>query len=246
VPNYGPGLIGIPCQRGGNDSDLLPSIIGMQKPSGTDFKKAVGLGPAAPLNEIGRAFLANPKYEWLFLTNDDNLCPPDVIPRLLYHDVDFVTGVYLSRIQPFEPVLFGEVKDHENLSTEMDLPEIKRSNRWYYRHLLKDGDRGMVPIVACGDGCLMIRRRVMEAIPQPWWEYGETMSDACDHDVVFSRKVREAGFGMWADLECRVGHITTMVVMPHRDEDGTWQTHLKQADRWIALSAASDSKAENR
>lgn len=235
--DYPPGMIGLPCSRGGHDSDLLPSILALQKPAGTVFQKTIGLGTAAPLNEIGREFLKRKELEWLFLTNDDNLCPPDTIPRLLSHGIDAVTGLYLSRVQPFEPIVFDRVQE-EGPELAAMYPEAKRSNRWYYRRFLDDRDGQLVPIVACGDGCLMIRREVMEQIPEPWWEYGETLADACDHDVTFSRKVREAGFDLYCDLGLHVGHITSAVVYPFRHPDGRWVTHIRQADRGIEFPAA--------
>lgn len=243
MAGYPPGMIGVPCQRSGQDSDLLPSILQLQKPAGTMFQKTVGLGPAAPLNEIGRAFLADTKLQWLFLTNDDNLCPSNTIPKLLSHDVDFVTGLYLSRTQPFEPVLFDRV---ENVGPELaaQYPNARKSDRWYWRKFLKDGQTGLLPIVACGDGCLMVRRRVLETIPYPWWEYGETMVDKCDHDMAFSRKVREAGFGMWCDLDLHVDHIATMVIRPGIDADGIWFTRLIQANRGMACPSAKTSDQE--
>lgn len=235
--HYPPGMIGVPCQRSGQDSDLLPSIMQMQKPDGTMFQKTVGLGPASPLNEIGKAFMANSHLQWLFLTNDDNLCPSNTIPRLLDHNVAAVTGLYLSRMQPFEPVLYDKV---EYVGPELAkmYPNATKSYRWYWRKFLRPGEKGLVPIVACGEGCLMLQRRVLEKIPYPWWEYGETMSDKCDHDVTLSRKIREAKFGLWCDLEIRVDHITSMVVRPTRTEDGEWKTQLLQADRALVLDAA--------
>jgi hypothetical protein len=230
-------MIGVPCSRSGQDSDFLPSLMRMHRPPGTMFTKSVGLGPAAPLNDIARQFMARPELQWLFLTNDDNLCPADTIPRLLAHRVHVVTGLYFSRIQPFEPVLFDDMK--EGLDLVADYPEAKRSERWYYRKLMQPGDSGLIPVFACGDGCLLVRRNVMEAIGDPWWEYGETLADACDHDMVFSRKIREAGFRIWCDTDLWVDHITSMAVRPHRDEKGNWTVRLVQADRQIMLPAPS-------
>jgi GT2 family glycosyltransferase len=222
-------MIGLVCGEIGRFSDVIPSLIGLHKPPGTVFFKTSTLGPAAGFNIIGQHFISDPTLEWLFLTNDDNLCPSDTLPRLWAHiergDADAVSGLYFGRIQPFEPILFDSV-------------EWRDGRRWYTRHLMSDGESGLIPAVVVGDGCLMVRRRVMEAINQPWWEYGETLTDACDHDVVFSRKVREAGFKLACDLDLTVGHIATIVVQPHRQPDGKWKVHLRQEQRVIGLDAA--------
>jgi len=241
VKNYPPGMIGVACGELGRFSVFTPSIIGMQKPAGTVFFSVTGLGPATPFNEIAREFLRRSELKWLFLTNDDNLCPPDTIPRLLDRldtpGVDVVTGLYFGRIQPFEPVIFDKVKlEDRNDGAGMRL--------WYERRYIKNRENGLISIVGCGDGCLMISRRVMEAIPDPWWEYGQTLTDACDHDIVFSTKVRQAGFGLFCDLDIRVDHVAVMTVRPVCI-NGEWQTHLMQADRFIALPVAHRAEDGN-
>lgn len=231
-----PGLIGLACGEISRYSDFVPSIVAMAavSPPGTGFMKATGLGPATPFNCIARAFLDNQQYQWLFLTNDDNLCPPDTIHRLLAHNVDMVSGLYFGRIQPFEPILFDSV-------------EVVNGRKWYRRHLMSDGEGGLIPAAAVGDGCLLIRRHVMEALADPWWEYGETLTDACDHDVVFSRKVKEAGFGLHCDLDLVVDHVAVFSVRPVRQPDGRWEAHLVQGDgRSIALPAASGAQMPGR
>lgn len=229
MKGYPPGMIGLACGELGRFSDITPSLIGMHKPDGTLFLKGTGLGPAVPFNGIAREFLKHEHLEWLFLTNDDNLCPFDTIPRLLDRGVDVVSGLYFGRMQPFEPVMFDKVEvRHDDNGTPYN---------WYTRHLMEYGEGGLYPAVTVGDGCLLIRRHVMEALSDPWWEYGETLTDACDHDVVFSRKVREAGFGLYCDFEVRVDHIAVFAVRPVRTGEGHWQAHLVQDNRAISLPA---------
>lgn len=253
------GMIGLACGDLARYSDFTPSMMALQKPANCGFKMGKGLGPAQPFNGIARSFLANPKYQWLFLTNDDNICPPDTIYRLMEHDVDVVSGLYFGRIMPFEPILFDkwtwEAGDQELHAPDCDsrknnvevagcdcgIAEDVVKKRWWHRHLMQPGEKGLVKASAVGDGCLLIKRKVIEALSDPWWEYGETFTDVCDHDVVFSRKVTEAGFGLYCDLDLLIGHITPFTVMPHRRPDGTWEAHLRQDDdvRYVALPAAS-------
>lgn len=215
MTKHPPGLIGLPCTDSLRTSDILPAIIGLQKPWGTDFHKANGLGPAAPLNEIGEVFLANPTYQWLFLTNDDNLCQPDALIKLLDRNVDVVSGFYLGKIQPFIPVLIDENHDRPAIGS-----------------YTKDFDT----IAHCGEGCLLIRRHVLETIAYPWWEYGATRSDQCDHDLVLCKKIRAAGFKIWCDFTVYVDHTTQMVVRPFKNDQGAWEVHLCQNNRRIVLN----------
>jgi len=229
ITEFGPGMIGLASGGTLRTDDYIPSIMGLAKPPGTLFKKHTGLGPANPFNAIGQEFMKRPALQWLFLTNDDNLYPPDTLFRLLSHDKDVVTGLYLSRIQPFEPVLFDKY-DLEPTGKNGE-PE-----RWYQRRFIKDGESGLIPIVACGDGCLLIKREVLETIAYPWWEYGLTLADACDHDMYFSAKVGLAGFEMWCDLDAPVDHVNQMTVRPYRNPGtGVWSVHLVQETRAIQV-----------
>lgn len=227
--DYPPGMIAWPCGSLGRYSDFTYSLVAVaaKAPPGTTLMKGEGLGPARPLNGIAEQFMLHPELKWLFLTNDDNLCPVDTIIRLLNHNVDVVSGLYFGRLQPFEPIMFDR-KDKREGDDKL----------WYYRHMMQSGETGLQPAVAVGDGCLLIQRHVLEAIPDPWWEYGETESDCCDHDVVFSRKVRNHGFGLWVDTDLWVDHIANFVVRPHRDVEGNWSVRLVQGEeRMITLPA---------
>ena len=46
-------------------------------------------------------------------------------------------------------------------------------------------------------------------MPDRWFEYGDK-----SEDIVFCEKAKKAGFKIYADLSCRLGHITTAVVWP--------------------------------
>jgi hypothetical protein len=233
---HGPGMIGLASGGSLRSDDYPGALVALQKPPGTMFHKVTGLGPANPFNAIGVEFMKRKHLQWLLLTNDDNLFPSDGLMRMLDRNVDVCTGLYLSRIQPFEPVIFDSYSWNESgLGGERE--------RWYNRRFIEPGEKGLIPIVACGDGFLLIRRHVLEGMAYPWWEYGMTLPDACDHDMFFSMKVGEAGFHMWCDLDVRVDHVTQAVVRPHRAQDGTWSTHLVQADRVIGVPMASMTMA---
>lgn len=224
---HGPGMIGVPTGELGRFSDFTPSCMGLGRPAGTKFNRVPGLGPAHSLNKIGQDFLDRKELEWLFLTNDDNLIPATGLFQLLDRGVDVVSGYYLGRQAPFEPIAFNSIR-------------TTAGKRMYYRYYPQRGDRSLQPIVACGDGCLLIRRRVLERIRGPWWEYGETVTDACDHDMVFCRKIREAGFQIWLDLDVKVDHISIFGVRPFVDkETGEWQVQLRQADEAVILLPAA-------
>jgi hypothetical protein len=130
---------------------------------------------------------------------------------------------------PFEPIIFDKMT--------IEPGKGKLSDRWYHRHLMSTSDNGVIPIVASGDGALLITRKVLETIPYPWWEYGETTPGMVDHDMVFSRKVRDAGFELFCDTNLWVDHVGIFAVTPFRDEDGKWWVKLRQGNRELLVKA---------
>ncbi len=160
---------------------------------------------AHSLNTIADAFLQT-GWEWLFLANDDHVYPADTLLKLLAHDKDFVTGLYVKKQIPYEPVLYDRIEDGVLKQKEF-----------------KTGESGLIPIVGCGDGCLLIRRRVFEAIPQPWWELAtDDQPDVIRQDLIFCQRVRDAGFEMWCDLDTTVAHIALTPIQPARMPNGEW------------------------
>lgn len=214
------GFIGMACAETARFSEPYASLIAMEKPAGTAFLQCKSMSIADNFNKIAREMLAT-KAEWLFLVNDDHLWAPDTLKKLLARDVDVVTGLYLARTFPFAPVVHDVVTDEGLI----------------FPRYLAPGDRGLVPIKACGDGCLLIKRKVLEAIVDPWWELGKPDADKCCHDVLFSKKVRDAGFQIYADFEVLVGHLGIFAIFPRRDEMGDWHTMLLQQEQAVILPA---------
>ena len=215
-------MIGMGCGESARYSQTYASLMQIEKPVGTVYVPAMGMSIADNWNTIARIFLQS-SAEWLFLVNDDHVYQPDVLHRLLAHDTDIVTGLYLSRYSPYAPVAFNLVDPNGGL---------------YPLFLSKLRQTGLVPILACGDGALLIRRKVLEAIADPWWELGAKQRDKCDHDITFSAKVHQAGFQIYCDLDTIIGHITTMNIIPQQDENGLWTTVFSHGDTGIVMPAA--------
>lgn len=83
---------------------------------------------------------------------------------------------------------------------------------------------------------MLIRRDVLGAIPEPWFEYADR-----SEDVIFCEKAKAAGFPLYGDLEARLGHITTAVVWPSFNPEHGWMTGLTVGkDMQIQIPLTSD------
>jgi hypothetical protein len=218
MPPHPPGLLALACAETARYSHCHASIGGIQRPAGSRYFPVSSLSPAANFNYAAQTMLAQPELQWILLLNDDHLYPPDMLIRLLDRRVDAVTALYLDRSAnpelsplPFPPVLFDRVDPDGQVM----------------RRFLAPGEHGLIPIVACGDGAMLVRRSAFERIPPPWWTLGELDPTQANHDLSFCRRLRDAGFALYADLDVVVGHVTPMTLTPRRDPDGTWTTEIR-------------------
>lgn len=100
-----PGLIAMPVQ----DVMFVPaveSLLRLERPRGTAVVLETGSMPIdAKRNRLMEQFLADPRFGWTLLLDADHTYPPDLLRRLLAHDVPFVGVPYHRRVPPFAPML---------------------------------------------------------------------------------------------------------------------------------------------
>lgn len=203
----GPGTIAIPCGELGRYSAFSYSMACLQYPPGTTIAMMQSLSIPRNLNMIIRDALAKPETEWVWLQADDHVFEADTLHRLLEREVDVLVPLILRRRPPFAPVLFKSERVNADGITEYE--------PFAYDELPREG---LLEVHSAGTGGMLVRRRVLEAIGDPWFEFkqGELLSE----DVDFCRKIRAAGFRIHADMEVRMGHVGNFLVWPKLDDSG--------------------------
>lgn len=205
------GIIGMSCREMSRFSECYDSLMNLQRPLGTHFIQCRSMHGPANWNLLGKLMLER-DLEWLFCTEDDHIYQPHTLMRLLEHDKDIVSGLYLKRDYPFEPVAYYEVGD---------------GNGSIRSHYLDDSEGGLVEVDAVGVGCLLIRRKVFETLPAPWWilTAPPAAPDMINSDVEWCRAAKRHGFSIWCDLDLSVGHVAVTPIVPMR-QNGQWKTFL--------------------
>lgn len=141
-------------------------------------------------------------FEWLFFLDDDVIPPPDVIARLMNHRLDIVSGLYYRRHLPVKPVAMR--------LTEQGPAWI---DNW-------SPPNSMIRVDYVGAGCLLIHRRVFEALKRPWfdWEIGRREAtptrNALSEDFAFCAKAAEAGFPIHLDTSIQCEHVGLGMAAP--------------------------------
>lgn len=169
-------------------------------------------------NIIISRFLDNPlKPEFLLFTDSDATWDgKKAVDRLVDRNLPFVSGVFFKRDIPPIPTLgpsagMNETSDnfyHFGKTIEAIMERLEKSglqdNELNNNIVLPKDETDLFKIDGCGAHFVMIRRDVLEKIKPPWFQYS---TQGAGEDFVFCRKVKDAGFDMYADLSVYSGHI---------------------------------------
>jgi FkbM family methyltransferase len=140
-------------------------------------------------------------YDYLFSVDSDIELPKDSLVKMLAHDVDAVSGVYIQR-KPNEEIV-----------------EIYRDNKVGGMSNIPWGElkgKGLTEVAACGFGCVLVKSQVFAAIGYPQFEYHVALdhNNTVSEDVDFCRKARDKGFRIWADPSIVCNHWGSNVFRP--------------------------------
>jgi hypothetical protein len=134
-------------------------------------------------------------HEYMFFLDDDIILPPDIIPRLMARNKDIVGGLYYRRQLPAAPVM---------------MKETEQGTQW-----ICDYQPGsLVEADLIGSGCLLVKRKVLEIMPPPWFEWkcdpfrwpDLKPMERCSEDYDFCRKARALGFKLYVDTSIQCHH----------------------------------------
>ncbi len=197
-------LIGVPTAEFARQAQFYDHFNLIDKPLGTMITFAHGQSPARNRNVIIDQALDNGATHILFL-DDDTCPPPNILTRLLWHDKDMVTGLYVMRNFPHKPIIFGYADDNGRCAHTYPI----------------DGETNLIPCVASGLGACLINTRVFRGMDKPWITLGELEKDHWCDDISFFNRARAAGFSLYCDPTVRCSHMGSVTITPEY-LDGKW------------------------
>jgi hypothetical protein len=115
-----------------------------------------------------------------FVDDDMILQPSNIFEILLGHDKDIVSPLFFRSSGNFDPLVF-----HLNGNGE---PQPMRD---YPKNALFEATGGV------GTGVMLIKREVLEALPEPWFFYPQNSNRSMDLD--FCLRAIAKGFSVWCD-----------------------------------------------
>jgi hypothetical protein len=218
------GTIGILTAEHGRYARFWLSQLSLQPPGHAKLLVKFTVNIPEGRNEIIR----EAEGEWVWFIDDDHTFDSGLLTRLLAREVDVVQPLVLSRYAPFGPVVMG--------------PRTPDGNK-HWRFALTPRERGgLKEVFVAGAAGMLLRRRVWEAIPPPWFTAGELNPEIIGEDVTFSRRVTGAGFRIYCDLDNRMGHLNVGEVWPvWNEESGEWETEVRFGMGAFRIPAAAPS-----
>ncbi len=199
-------MIGLPV-LGNVPDEWLYSFLAMDKPLGTKLTKISN----RPADEARNDIVKRLEKDWLFFMDSDQTFHPDTLHRLLSWDLPIVSGLYFkSPGQPVPHVYTYAYQDGAH-NYQALLDPIGRYLSGYAEQLkgnvaivLPSTREQLIECDGIGAGCLLVHKRVFDAIEPPWFKYVEGTN--CGEDFYFCRKVQQAGFKIYVDPGVVCGH----------------------------------------
>ena len=147
-------------------------------------------------NKLAQAALDD-GCDYVLWIDADMRFPKNTIERLLAHDKDIVGVNATTRRLPVGPTAKVLKIDYE-----------KKENHWF--SVDSKNKTGLEKVTSIGCGVMLVKRKVYEQTPKPWFYFyeipgGKTLGE----DVHFCVAAHDAGFETWVDhdLSKEIGHI---------------------------------------
>jgi hypothetical protein len=133
--------------------------------------------------------------DYLYMIDDDMICPNDMFEQLYRHNVDLVAPLAFTRNFPHHAVIY---RLEEGFNPCNKQPFF--INRWIDKY----PENQLVECDAVGFGAVLIKAEVLKKVEKPRF----MCSSGTGEDVLFCHKARKAGFRIFMDTSLKLGHLS--------------------------------------
>tara|TARA_Y100000310_G_C20334391_1_gene646775 strand:- start:63 stop:701 length:639 start_codon:yes stop_codon:yes gene_type:complete len=154
----------------------------------------------------------NKDYDYIMWIDSDIIFTPADFERLLSHDVDIVSGIYLVKsgddIQQLESNYACIGMNSQKIKKwEIDrYIEVGKNTPIQY-NFNTDGPNGLIEVKANGMGWMLVKRGIFENIDKPF-----DSEISIHEDLTFQTKALEKGFKSYVDPSIRLGHEKLLIL----------------------------------
>lgn len=201
-------LLGIPNGSGQIPAVMVQSLLALRKPCICASLIIERQRVDKCRNFFCQQVLQN-DFDYLFMVDDDNPIPADTLEKFIEDDKDVVIAPILSR----NPNKEGKHDLCAYYSREID---IKGEKLTMYDNITEFKEKGdLHQIDAGGTGCILIKRKVIEALAKEYeyiFEFGDITVNGqrrtTSEDVEFCERAKKLGFEIWLDERIKPIHLS--------------------------------------
>jgi len=194
-------LVGIPLGSGGVPAETFEALVNACR--GYEVKTFIGR------TELNRnrlcQYALEQGYDRLVMLDVDHKHPPDVVGRLVAHQVPVVAALAFRRMAPYDPMAYVKTGDTFEIVTE-----------W---------TGGLMQVTWVASCAVCIETAVLKRVQWPWWHYPtkrkflegamrpptDRISAECpSEDIGFCENCRIAGVPVYCDTGLVTPHLTVL------------------------------------
>jgi hypothetical protein len=213
-----PGTIVLPTSEIGRFTMFTVSLAATEQPLGTNLTVMASASVTENLNQAIRQL--RDEDEWIWILGDDHVWEHDCLMRILAAldntpEADIMVPLVAKRNPPWVLVVFRDA------GFDRDGYPAWQPFRWE-----EIPESGSFEVDAAGSAGMVVRRRVLDDIGDPWFESSGGV--VLNEDVMFCQKATKLNYRIFATADCTMGHLGIFNVRP-----------LCREGRWGALTELS-------
>lgn len=164
-----------------------------------EYRPVIGSPTDQLRNGLAKMVLDNPEFTHLMMMDSDIVPPENIVDLLLACDSDLAAA-------PVPIMMHGYIVSNILIPTD-------KPGTYTFMTELVDADEPF-EAAGAGTGCVLIRRKVFETVPWPWFRYEEKPDGSRGgEDIYFSLKAAQYGFRYKVHPKAICGHIKKMNLM---------------------------------
>lgn len=132
-------------------------------------------------------------FDYLYFLGADTIPCPDIIEKLLVHEVDVVGGVYWGRAHA------DNGNTNKAVAWRHDLPLEKQKSLFNGEMMIDKDYPSLIPVDGMGMDCVLFSRKALESFSFLDWEQND--DDYPAYDILKSK-----GFKVWLDTKIQCKH----------------------------------------
>ena len=194
-------MIAIPCMDQ-VPTPFMQSMAMLAKPSEHEFAMASRTGSLIYNSRNDLAIQAIVSgFDWVFWLDSDMVFSPDILAKMLKEaeekNLDFLSGLYFRRVQPYTPVAFDHLEVNEDGDCE-----------WSNIEKIPDD---LFEVSGCGFGCVLIKASVLNDVREKYADMFMPIAHMGE-DLSFCWRARQCGYRIWMDPDIELGHVGYSVI----------------------------------